>query len=234
MADTVYVALEGPILIRCETLTIPYRIWSNVYRYRNCDVYRKVGPVLPDVWDYRGYVRISSITKDVIQQEYIDRLQWDTTYYVALKFTFYESEAMIGPLALHTDKPSATTLYAHFITQNSVRIYGQITTPSAISFGYRFHLIDTSTGIQTSTPIVSNNSMPAGSREYYTYLTNLKANTVYKYCFEVLGKGGTSHDIKGEWLSFKTGSRTWQFRAFATLPDQTEIFGDWVDFERPL
>ena len=234
MADAVYVAIEEPILIYCETITIPYRVWSNVWNYKNAYKYRKFGIVLPDDWVYQGILRVGSRDKATIRTEYIDKLQWDTTYYVALQFTFSGSEAIIGPLALHTDKPSASTLYAHFITQNSVSIYGQITTPSAISFSYRFHLIDTSTGIQTSTPIVSNNSMPAGSREYYTYLTNLKANTVYKYCFEVLGKGGTSHDIKGEWLSFKTGSRTWQFRAFATLPDQTEIFGDWVDFERPF
>lgn len=234
MADAVYVALREPILIRCETLTIPYSVWSNVWTYKTAYKYRKYGTVLPDVWDYQGTIRISSRDKPTIRQEYIDKLQWDTTYYVGLKFTFSGSEAIIGPLALHTDKPSASTLYAHLITQNSASIYGEITTPSTISFAYRFHLIDTSTGIQTSTPINYNQFMHVGSRVYNSYISYLKANTVYKYCFEVLGSGGASHDIKGAWLSFKTGSRTWQFRAFATLPDQTEIFGDWVDFERPF
>jgi len=40
--------------------------------------------------------------------------------------------------------------------------------------------------------------------------------------------------VYGQWRIFKTSIHTWEFRAFSTKPDMTDIYGEWKEFDRPI
>lgn len=234
MAYQVFAEFTDPQIIACQTLAWGFYLWTDYYRVSGVTKYNKFYTDTPPDWSYNYYIVVSKNSRYVLQYFYKDNLNWDTEYTLQKKFIWRTSEKIIGPSTLKTRVPDVETLYAHNITSNSAYLYGKITTPSTINYKYRVRYINTTTMTEKLTGWNINHTLHSGSIIKLYPVTSLSPGTIYKYRFEIKKGLDTPPIVYGGWKTFKTAIRTWEYRAFATLPDNTEIFGDWKEFDRPF
>ena len=163
----------------------------------------------------------------------ITNINWDSYYNFRLTGYTRSERTWTDPGLAKTDKPKVLSLYAHDITHTSAKIFGQVTWDNVTSFRGAFRYKRIQASDWQSGGYFSYGHASPNTYTYNLNLSGLAPFSIYLFKFEVTSFY-TSPWFPGQILRFTTGLGNYLYRAFATLPNGTEIFGEWKQFERPI